>query len=353
MRPPFEWDAHSDQPKIIIDQSFKRRARLSATSDYLKMFALSGAVLPIAGLKCPFLRGNVAHEKDIFGIGLSLDKGYQQLELTDELGVSHILVRLPLWDTGRITEYAAFASEASKRGKSVLINVLQDREHIEDAKLFGAALTKIFSALGHFSLEFQIGNAINRIKWGFFSVSEYLNFFRTAQSIRDELFPNIELLGPSVIDFEYFYTVRALFGRQDICFDRLSCLLYVDRAGSPYARQLGVFDLAAKIKFLASIQSMSTKVKNKGIYITEVNWPIAGTAPYAPTSDKECVSIEKYSEHMRDYFKIAQESGFVSRVYWHQLIAPGYGLIDDRGGEIKKTGAFYIFKELVSDRLKG
>ena len=93
---------------------------------------------------------------------------------------------------------------------------------------------------------------------------------------------------------------------------------------------------------------MCKKVKHEGLYITEVNWPITGRAPYAPTSEKECVSIEQYCEYMRDYFQITAKSGFVSRVYWHQLVAPGYGLVDDRTGSLRKTPAFYAFKEMVA-----
>jgi hypothetical protein len=37
----------------------------------------------------------------------------------------------------------------------------------------------------------------------------------------------------------------------------------------------------------------------------------------------------------------------VERVYWHQLIAPGYGLIDNRNG-IKKYPAFQAYKTMVA-----
>jgi hypothetical protein len=347
VKPPFEWDPYSDQPKIIEDSSFKHKARLRNSADYLKLIALTAAVLPLAFLKYLVLKPTVTPRTDIFGIGLSLDKGYQQLDLVDELGVKHVLLRVPLWDISRLDRHTVFASKLHRRGKTILINLIQDREHIEDARLLKHALNKVFSALAPYSNQFQIGNAINRIKWGFFSVSEYLTFFKTAQLIRDSKFPALELLGPSVIDFEYFYTIRALFGSEEIMFGRLSSLLYVDRAGSPHARQLGVFNTATKIRLLGAIESLSKKIENRGMYITEVNWPLSGTAPYAPTSEKECVSIHHYCEYMRQYFQIAKDSGLVSRVYWHQLVAPGYGLIDDRSGVFKKTPGFYAFKEMV------
>jgi hypothetical protein len=37
----------------------------------------------------------------------------------------------------------------------------------------------------------------------------------------------------------------------------------------------------------------------------------------------------------------------IESIYWHQLIAPGYGLIDNREG-IKKYSAFRAFKTMVN-----
>ena len=62
---------------------------------------------------------------------------------------------------------------------------------------------------------------------------------------------------------------------------------------------------------------------------------------------KECVSCDDYTKYMLDYFKIAQDSKKKKRVYWHQLIASGYGLVDNRDGKILKYPQFYVFKELL------
>jgi len=83
------------------------------------------------------------------------------------------------------------------------------------------------------------------------------------------------------------------------------------------------------------------------IYITEVNWPLSNTAPYAPTSELECVSEEAYRQHMIDYHEIAFETGKIERIYWHQLIASGYGLVDDRDNVLRKTLAFEAYKHMV------
>lgn len=342
MKPPFEWDPYSDQPKVILDKAYKRRMRARYWPDYLKMAATSALVLPAATAHMAVSKQTRPKQplRDLVGMGVNLDKGPEQFDLIDELTITHVLIRMPLWNIANINAYQAFAHEFHKRGKTVLINVLQDREHIENQALLTSDMHKIFDAFGGISYEYQIGNAINRVKWGFFSVEEYLGFFQTIQSIRDKGYRDAQLLGPSIIDFEYHFTVRALFNNHDIQFDRLSALLYVDRMGAPENKQYGVFNADRKFKLLSGLTALSPKVRNKGIYITEVNWPLRGTAPYAPTSEKECISEETYAKYMQRYLETTAQCPQVTRVYWHQLIAPGYGLVDSRDGRLRKTTGF-------------
>jgi hypothetical protein len=297
----------------------------------------------------PFLRPREIEKHEFYGVGVNLDKGDIQFSLLEELGVRHAIMRLPLWDLERIQDYKTFASRLKRQNLTVLFNVLQDREHIDDHILLEQDLEKIFRVFSEFSSEFQIGNAINRSKWGFFSADEYLDFYSVAQALRDEKFPEIKLIGPSVIDFEYHYTMRALFNNAQVKFDSVSSLLYVDRRGSPYNRQMGVFDLRRKIALLFSMLRISTKAKQKKLYLTEVNWPLKNTAPYAPTSEYECVTPDDYAEYMAQYHEIALKTGLVSRVYWHQLVAPGYGLVDNREGKIEKYPAFDLYKEMLQN----
>jgi hypothetical protein len=168
-------------------------------------------------------------------------------------------------------------------------------------------------------------------------------FYKTIQDIRDKEFKDIKLIGSSVIDFEYHFSVRTLFNFYKIHYDKFSTLLYVDRRGSPENKQLGL-DLVKKIKLLYAIVSLSPKSSNN-IIITETNWPISGTAPYAPTSKKECISLEDYTLYMVEYYLLALSTGMVKKVYWHQLVATGYGLVDERDG--KKYPAFEAFITMV------
>jgi hypothetical protein len=254
---------------------------------------------------------------------------------------------MPLWEMHRLDEYVAFAKSFGK-DKQILINILQDREHIEDEVLLKKDIEMIFKHFSPFVHEFQVGNAINRTKWGFFSMDEYLKWYESIQGIRDARYSHTKLIGSSVIDFEFHYTIRTLFNFYKVRYDKFSSLLYVDRRGSPDNTQMGIFDTKNKINILYALVRFSSKTSNE-IYITEVNWPLSNTAPYAPTSELECVSEEKYTQYMLAYYDIARKSKKIERVYWHQLIAPGYGLVDNRDNTIRKTEAFYAMKEMISE----
>ena len=348
MKAPFAWDTHSDQPALLTDRAYKQAMRQREFVAQIKTAATALWTLPISMMLMPFLKAEPRLGRDFYGMGVNLDKGEAQFELLAELGVHHVLVRVPLFDLERLADYVEFIAKWRAQGKTVLVNVLQDREHIDDMALLEVDLRRVFECLAPYADEFQIGNAINRTKWGFFSVDEYLRFFAVAQTLRDRSFPSLRLLGPAVIDFEYHYTARALFNHHTVRFDRISSLLYVDRRGAPGNTQMGIFDPRRKIALLYALAWLSPKVVNPVAYITEVGWPLQGTAPYAPTSEKECVSPDAYARFMQDYHTIAAASGKVARVYWHQLIAPGYGLVDDRKGIIRKYPAFDAYRDMVT-----
>lgn len=344
---PFVWDQYSDQPQVIRDKAYKKSMRKKHLFDYVKLFFTSIVILPISIVLMKIFKGN---EKLEYGIGVNLDKGEDQYALVKELGVNHLIIRLPLWEMNRIDEYVYFAKKFVEQNNEIkiLLNIMQDREHIENEELLNKDIKTIFEKFSPFVKEYQVGSTINRAKWGFFSVSEYLKFYKIVQDGRDVFFKDLKLIGPSVIDFEYYYTSRALFNFENIKYDKHSSLLYVDRRGSPYNTQYGVFDTKNKVDLLYSLTRMSWKVSNE-IYITEVNWPVSNTAPYAPTSEYECVSEEDYKKYMLEYHKIIKETKKVKRVYWHQLIAPGYGLVDNRDGKLRKMIAYEAYKKMIND----
>ena len=347
---PFVWDKYSDQPHVIKDKSYKKSMRKRYKNDFLKMLSTNLIMFPLSiSLMKLFTKKEPKNfsKKEFYGIGVNLDKGDEQQALVEELGVKSLIIRIPLSDIQNLDKYYEFVKSFGE-DKKILLNIMQDRLHIDDKELLKLHIMEIFNTFKTITDEYQIGTTINRAKWGFFAVKEYLEFYKTVQDIRDDKYDTLKLIGPSVIDFEYHYTIRALFNNFSVKFDKLSSLLYVDRRGAPQNTQMGIFDTKNKIDMLYSLVKMSPKMMTDNIYITEVNWPLSGTAPYAPTSEHECVSEELYSKYMTDYFQIAKETHKIQKVFWHQLIAPGYGLVDNRDGKIRKTKAFYEFKKLLS-----
>lgn len=342
----FKWDFYSDQPCAIKDKKFKCKMRQKYTLDFAKMLIKSLFILPCAMILMKFLKPKFHTNADFYGIGVNLDKGEIQKDLIDELGVKNLLIRMPLCDIANIDKYVKFAKNFDK--KNILINIIQDRKNIENHALLRQNLEIIFTKFDGICAQFQIANAINRIKWGFFAPKEYLEFYEVAQMLRDEKFPHLELIGPSVIDFEFYYNATLMFNFKKINFDKISALLYVDRRGSPKNRQYLLFDLKNKIDLLFALAKISP-LSNDEIYITETNYPLENAGIYAPTSQKECVSIENYIKFMKAYHEIAQKSGKIKRVYWHQLIAPGYGLVDNTNGKIVKMPQFYAYKEMLNE----
>lgn len=339
MKEPFKWDNYSDQPYQLKDRQYKKNHRKKEWFSLIKTSLTALLVLPVAYLLSFFMPTRKIDTSGFFAMGVDNNKENAAMFL-QELGVTHILVRQKLWEMKDLPKLQELICSCGIG--EITVNILQDREHIEDLDLLKRDLRKIFKTL-HVT-RFQIGSTINRAKWGFFSIDEYLRFFKTAYDLKQQEFPNIELLGSGVIDFEYHFTAHTLFNLCRCRYDGVASLLYVDRRGAPENKQMG-FDFFNKIRLLNALTVLSAKTKNK-IYITEANWPIKNTAPYAPTSEYECVSEREYAEFMVRYYCLALASCHIDAVCWHQLFAPGYGLIDNRKGA-KKREAFAAFKAMV------
>ena len=207
--------------------------------------------------------------------------------MIEELGVKRVLVRFKLWQIQDIGALENFLR--SFKDVKVTLKIMQDREHVEDAELLKRDLDTIFERFKNLVDIFEIGTTINRAKWGFFSVDEYSRFYKVAYDLKMSKYKDIKLIGSGVIDFEYHFTAHTLFNLYNYRYDGVSSLLYVDRRGAPENKQI-IFTLLDKIALLSSIVSLSLKTKNE-LHITETNWPLSGTAPYAPTSEYECVRI--------------------------------------------------------------
>ena len=342
-----KWDHYSDQPDIIREKGLKKQIYKQVRWDSFKLLLTNLVFYPVSLLFYFIVpaKKKQPDTHDFFGMSVNLDKSPEKTRaLVDELQLNNLLIRMPLHDIENIEKYVEFAEQFSD--KNLLINILQDRRHVEDLALAYQSFKQIFKRFSHLSSRFQIANAINRKKWAIFSMGEYLDFYKVAYDLKKEQFPQLTLLGSSVIDFEYYFTVRTLFNFQSIAYDEFSSLLYVDRRGYPENSQMG-FDLQKKLWFLHSMLRISPKTTTD-IVISETNWPLKNTAPYAPTSETECVSLEDQANYLVRYYLLALVSGVVKNVYWHQLIAPGYGLVDNRTEALRKYPAYYAFKTMIT-----
>jgi len=343
----FKWDHYSDQPEVIKDKALKKQIHQQTRWASLKLLAINILVYPLSYVLYRLFspKKQIINVSNFFGMGVNLDKNPNKtVDLIEQLEVDNLLIRVPLGEVENLSAFLKFAKQF--KGKNLIINILQDRRHVEDLELLHQSLDKIFQQFSGLCMHFQIGNAINRKKWAFFSMDEYLAFYKVAYALKKDKYPEITLLGSSIIDFEYYFTIRTLFNFHKVYFDQCSSLLYVDRRGAPENTQMGL-DLTNKLNFLQMLLRLSPK-SGTDIVISETNWPIKNTAPYAPTSEKECVSLDDHANYLVRYYLLALASGVVKSVYWHQLIAPGYGLLDNRNDKLIKYPAFYAFKTLLS-----
>lgn len=343
MKQPYRWDNYSDQPYPLQDKSYKKKMRKSHSASLLRTFLTSILVLPFSIIMTPFVKRKKIDSNEFFCLGVDFERNPKAtLEMIEELRVERILLRIKLWEMEKLPLLKDFILLC--KDKKITIKILQDREHVEDLTLLKKDLETIFTTLNQHVDIFEIGSTINRAKWGFFSVDEYNSFYQTAYDLKISRFPHIKLIGGGVIDFEYHFTAHTLFNLFKYHYDGVAALLYVDRRGAPENMQMG-FNLQDKISLLSTMVWLSPK-SNHELHITETNWPISGTAPYAPTSERECVSEELYADYMLRYYLLAFASQQVDSLSWHQLIAPGYGLVDNRDG-IKKRSAYETYKFMV------
>ena len=351
----YRWDHYSDQP-ATIDGRVKRKLRRRGWSDewrkWARALSLPSFLVRMLRDKRPF---QPYFNDDRIGLCINLERpfegkrvlsGSEILEMIEPLELRRIAIRIPLNDIDRLDQYVEFIGHFSRY--EILVVLLQERGFIEDKGKLEQALRRIFSALAGVVARYQIGNAVNRLKWGFVSQREYFVFFQTAWNLRNREFPDTELLGGAVIDFELQEHLGALYNRFRFEYDGYASLLYVDRRGAPENRQFG-FDLIRKIELLRHLVDRSGNVRTLGrasLWITEVNWPLRETGPFSPSLDDCRVGEVEQVRYLVRYYLLALATGAVAACFWHQLVAPGYGLIDNRGGRVRRRPAFQGFATL-------
>ncbi len=352
---PDWWDPYSCQPYKLKDE-LKPRNRWANIWDYVKTALTALIGLPFILLSYLLLREKPSTTSAQEFIGLSVDLGFgyqdEMIQMIEELGVQNILLRIPSWDADNLGEYVEFLEKLNQReSKDVVINILQSPFSTQDYDLWQSQVRAIFAATSSFTNQFWIGNAINRTKWGCKYSGEALILQEKVEELRAE-FPDLFLLGSSVIDFEPLLTWRSLFNFAKFKIEATAALMYVNRRHSPYGTQYGIFDLKNKLRLSKALTRLSNKSANS-LWITETNWPLLNTKPYTPNSGNPTRTVDEETQalYLKLYYQIAHQSGWVERVYWWQLINPGYGLVDHRDGKLRKMPSYAAFKELLDGEL--
>lgn len=347
------WDHLSDQPHQHAGRLAKLRIRLADARHHAEEAAVVAAALPrirsrYRELKAGLYRRPMAWD----GVGLCVRPWPEDSAdpaamagLVGELGVRHVLLRLHPWAADHAAA-EALARELHARGCELTYALPQNRELAKDPGRWRRAIEEMVPRFLPYGRRFQVGQAINRSKWGIWNLAEYVELVRGASEVlRRE--PDVEILGPAVIDFEFHVTAAALnLHRPGLRFDAVSSLLYVDRRGAPENRQAG-FDTVDKVVLLKAIADTARNSTGRS-WITEVNWPLR-EGPHSPAGRAVSVDEEPQADYLVRYYLLALGTGLVERVFWWQLVARGYGLVDPLDDQLRRRPAFSALQTLLRE----
>jgi hypothetical protein len=348
------WDQLSDQPFQHAGRLEKLAVRLRDGGLHLAAVGTLGTALPRIVRRYRQLERDLYARPSPFGVvGIGISARRQDNEeivlRVRELGVRHVLLRLHPWQEDHGAE-EELARALAAREIELSFALPQTRELVVDAPRWRAAVEELVTRFSPYGKAFQVGQAMNRSKWGIWNAREYLELAESAIEILRR-FRGCLALGPAVIDFEFHHTAMILNTRRPaIHFDVVSSLLYVDRRGAPENRQAG-FDTPHKVALLKAIAE--TAITSSGrCWITEVNWPLR-EGPHSPAGRDVAVDEESQADYLARYYVLVLATGLVERVYWWQLAAKGYGLIDPiPPAAWRKRPAFATLKTL-HDELSG
>jgi hypothetical protein len=342
----FDWNESADQPHNVAPRRERMGHHLRRADGYLTLFAWNLWKIGPIWLGYRRLRrsmfGAPTQLQNAFGCAVSPVEGREErvAALLSESGARQTLVRVPSWERKRLDRLEAFVRLLRSRNFEVTAALLQNRDDVRDPARWRAFLAEVFSRLGPLCSGFEVGHAWNRTKWGVWDYREYLDLAAPAFGLASSR--GLRLIGPAVIDFEFHLYPPTL---SVLPFDAVSSLLYVDRVGAPENAQAG-WTTAGKVALLKSVVDRSARAWSP-LWITEVNWPLEGTGPYAPAAGRPCVSEEEQASYLVRYHVLCLASGYVERVYWWQLAAPGYGLVDSRAEQWRPRPGFFAYQTMT------
>lgn len=295
-------------------------------------------------------------------IGLSInlepDRFEKERRWLQDLGAIPLLVRLYHHQSEANQRFAIEAvRKLNSEGHRVSVALVQDRRAVTHPSSWQGFVEKAGGGLSGFVEAFEVGHAINRVKWGIWNIPEYRQLLKPFENWSCR-FPQIPLMGPAGIDFEYPRVLPMLDQWPENSLTAFSHHLYVDRRGDPENRQSG-YDTLDKLALARAISRVHPATGER-VVVSEVNWPLKGTGVWSPVGspyqspgerhNDPSVDEETYARYMRKYLLIAVCSGMADQVYWWNLAAHGFGLIDDRDPRgWRPRAAFHAFKALLDE----
>jgi tRNA A-37 threonylcarbamoyl transferase component Bud32 len=298
-------------------------------------------------------------------IGLSCnlepDRFEKERRWLESLGPLPLLVRLYHHETDAHQRYAIDAvRKLSAEGHQVTVALVQDRRALTHPGSWQRFVERAGGGLSGFVSAFEVGHAINRVKWGIWSLPEYRQLLQPFENWPNR-YPQVPLIGPAGIDFEYPRVLPMLNQWPTGSLSAFSHHLYVDRRGDPENTQAG-YDTVGKLALARAMARVHPACAEK-VIVSEVNWPLKGTGVWSPVGspyqspgarfNDPSVDEATYAAYMKRYILLALCSGMADQVYWWNLAAHGFGLIDDRDPNgWRPRPAFHVFKDLI-DQTRG
>jgi len=346
MKDSFRWNPYADQPHNVAPKSERLKQHLKYLDSYAHLLISNLAKLGPGLKQYRRLRKKMYQDAveidDPFALCFTPAKGLNKeiYSCFHELDIKQGLFRIPSWEVHKLPLYEQALDFFLSKGIQITIALLQQRADVLDMEKWSYFLEAVFSRFQKKCLRFEIGHAWNRTKWGIWDYREYLKLVEPAVSLAEKY--GVRTLGPAVIDFEFHLYPAVL---KAVPFDIISSLLYVDRVGAPENTQFG-WDLSKKIALLRAAVNVCSD-PDKELWITEFNWPLIGTGKYSPASGKPNVSEREQADYLVRYYLLGSASGYVQKIFWWQLVAPGYGLIDNRENQWRKRPSYFAFKTLI------
>ena len=351
------WDEKSAQAMVVLNRKSKKHYRKLATN-----FQLGWRVLKTLP-KLYFTYRKLLRKSyqrpvtltDKIGVALMVSYQDQELLLLESLGNIPVLLRFYCHENEQKWQQTTILfTKLRQKNIKVSVALVQDREAVINIERWQRFLQTIMPVIAEEALWIEVGHASNRVKWGIWQASEYVQLMQVAAEFKKQ-YPNIRLIGPAVIDFEWYRIidiVKAL--PKKLTLFAISQHLYVDRRGAPENYQ-GKFSTVEKCAMGKAIANISPASEDRFI-ITEVNWPLKNTGIWSPIGspytapvwfrDRPGVTEEDYASYLIRYLAIALCSGFTEQIFLWRLSAHGYGLVDDRD-KFRKRPAFFVLQQFL------